>query len=252
MYQQDIPKQDYSKIVKVIGANVKPTIANTIINALNIDSTSSILELGCGTGGDARFIKNKTNAEITGVDINKYVIEFAKNHIPILEFDLTLSPYPLNSLIFDGVFCINLLQLIPDKKTLFEEIYRVLKPNGAFFSMITTKEQILNRYINKYFPSLENIELQRHLFQEDLILLLESVGFKNIEVVSIDFDICTINRDYLNRLKSGILSSLLLLNEEDRNNGLKNLEKDICEFEDANSFPKYKRVRSAIVAHKTK
>jgi len=251
MYKQDIPNQDYSKIVKAIGANVKPSIANTIIKALNIDSTSSILELGCGTGGDARFIKNKTDADITGVDINKHVIEFVNNRIPILEFDLNLSPYPLNSLIFDGVFCINLLQLISNKKTLFGEVYRILKPNGAFFSMITTKEQILNRYINKYFPNLENIELQRHFFQEDLIFLLEGVGFKNIEIISIDFDICTINRDYLNRLKSGILSSLLLLNEEERNTGLKNLEQDICVFENRNSFPKYKRVRSAIVAHKT-
>jgi len=250
MYKQNIPKQDYSKIVKVIGANVKPSVANTIIETLNIDSTSSILELGCGTGGDAKYIKYKTNADITGVDINRDVIEFARKHIPILEFDLNQSPFPLNSLMFDGVFCINLLQLIPNKEKLFNEVYRILKPNGVFFSMITTREQILNRYINRYFPNLVSIELQRHVFQEDLILLLENLGYKNIEIISIDFDICTINRDYFNRLKSGILSSLLLLSKEEKNTGLKKLEKDISMFEERNSFPKYKRVRNAIVAHK--
>lgn len=252
MNLNQIPLQDYSKIIKVIGDNVKPNIAKVIIKTLNISKYSNILELGCGTAGDANYIVKKTGASVIGVDINEHVIKEASKFIPIVNFDVSISPYPFQSNSFDGVYFMNLLQLIIDKDTLFNEIYRILKNNGKLFLLITNKNQILERYINQYFPSLVSIEFQRHLFENELKKIIKNAGFNNIEKINIYFDECVINRSYLNRLKSGILSSLLCIDNEEREKGLKNLEDDILKFESESIFPKYKRIRTAIIAHKNK
>jgi ubiquinone/menaquinone biosynthesis C-methylase UbiE len=245
-----IPTQDYNKIIRAIGSNAKPNIANCIINQLCITNESKILELGCGTAGDAYYITNCTGANIVGVDINHYMIKEASKYIPILNFDVSISPYPIVSNTFDGVYFINLLQLILDKDALFHEVFRILNITGKLFFLITTKKQINERYINRYFPTLKSIELKRHIFEDRLTTMLTGAGFSRIDKISIDFDECIINRDYLTRLKSGILSSLLLIDEYEREAGLEMLENDILNFEKEYNFPKYKRVRTALIAYK--
>lgn len=250
MNKSKIPYQDYSLIVQAIGSNVKPNISDAIIKLLGISNESCLLELGCGTGGDANYIVQKTGASIVGVDVNEHVIKEASKYIPILNFDLSSSPYPVKPSSFDGVYFLNLLQLINNKNNLFKETFRSLRFGGKVFMLITNQDQIKQRFINKYFPSLVSIELKRHVFEKELIEALRNVGFSQIDIANIDFDECIINRNYLNRLKSGILSSLLLLEKEEREYGLELLENDIKKFELKGYFPKYKRIRTALIAHK--
>jgi ubiquinone/menaquinone biosynthesis C-methylase UbiE len=250
MGRNNIPIQDYKIIVKVIGDNVTPNISDAIINSLNITQDSNIIELGCGTGGNAKYISSKTGASVFGVDNNEYVIEQASKIIPVIKFDLAYKQYPIISNSVDGVYFLNLLQLIENKDQFFNEIFRILKPQGRLFMLITTKNQIEERYINRYFPSLVSIEFDRHLSEVNIVTILNQSGFSIIDQYEIISDYCIINNEYLDRLKSGILSSLLILDESERVDGLKNLEIDIQQFKLNSDYPKYMRIKKALVAQK--
>ena len=134
---------------------------------------------------------------------------------------------------------------------LFNETNRILRIGSSFFILLTTLNQIIERYINQYFPSLISIETDRHIFENEITRMLNIAGFRKVDKVELPFDECTIDRNYLNRLKSGIFSSLLLLDNKERENGLRLLENDIVKFENESMFPKYNRRRTALVAQKS-
>lgn len=90
-----------------------------------------ILDLGCGTGIYAKIL-TKRGALVKGFDISPKMIEIAKKENP----DLELKVGSANKIPFDEKFDIVLASLmvhyLNDWTKMFEEIRRVLKPNGIF------------------------------------------------------------------------------------------------------------------------
>lgn len=243
-------KQNYKIISKIIGDNLKVSLINQMIDILQIDEKSTVLDVGCGTGGDAYYLSKKSGALVVGIDNNLEVIGYSSKIIPVINFDILSHPLPLADSTFSHIFCLNFIHLIDDKALFFKEVYRLLKDDGKFLILITTPEQIKSRYINKYFPSLCSIEMKRHEFSPKLTEYLKDVGFINVTEKSIEIDPYVINFDYYHRLKAGILSSLLLLDDKERYDGLKNLKKDIQSFSLTHKFPSFRKMRSVLISFK--
>ena len=242
--------QNYREIKKYTGTNEKPNIAKAIIDGLKIEASNKYIELGCGMGGDANYILKQTGAYVLGVDRDPFVLSIANAIIDVVNIDLSTPPYPLNSGSFNGTYCVNTIHLIDNKLSFFKEIYRILKCSGDFFILITTKEQIEERYINLFFPSLKSIEMERHLFEKELTELLKLSGFQKVKTAKFYSDECIINRNYLGRLETGLFSSLSLLPNEERLNGLNKLRQEIEHCEISGNYHKYSRYRTAIIAKK--
>ena len=100
----------------------------------------SILDIGVGTGGPALALLGKFGAEhVTGVDVEQSVIDRALElaRIQGLQDRLELhcvqpGPLPFTGEKFDVVFSKDSFIHIADKRTLFDEVHRVLRPNGIF------------------------------------------------------------------------------------------------------------------------
>ncbi|HMH15672.1 MAG TPA: methyltransferase domain-containing protein [Edaphobacter sp.] len=117
---------------------VSPDEANQIPSWLKISEDSNILELGCGSGGYAIYIAERTGCRITGLDLNAQAIRNAnrlariRNMIPQVRFlrhDLTKKlPYDHNT--FDAIFANDVLCHVPNRPILLSEIFRILKPGG--------------------------------------------------------------------------------------------------------------------------
>jgi SAM-dependent methyltransferase len=99
-----------------------------------------ILDIGCGMGGiDILLVKDHGAAEVVGIDVEAPVLEKAKQYVSEeglmdrIEFSLVEpGPLPFDEASFDIVFSKDALLHISDKKMLFADIFRTLKPNGMF------------------------------------------------------------------------------------------------------------------------
>lgn len=100
----------------------------------------SVLDLGSGAGNDcfvARAITGE-KGKVTGLDFSAEMVKKARDNNRKLGFsnvgfiDGDIEEMPLPSGSYDVVLSNCVLNLVPDKRKAFTEIYRVLKPGGHF------------------------------------------------------------------------------------------------------------------------
>lgn len=113
-------------------------------------NNEAILEIGFGNGKFFDKIFARANGlELAGLDFSKKMVEEAiKNNAGRLasgKLQLHYGnsdhlPFPDNSL--DKIFCINVVYFWAPPARHLEEIWRVLKPGGKFYSIIRSKESI--------------------------------------------------------------------------------------------------------------
>jgi len=153
----------------------------------------TVLDLGCGAGKDV-YITSKLvgeNGRVIGVDMTDEQLDTANRHIhshmekfgfekPNVEFkkgyieDLKPCGIPDNSV--DLVISNCVINLSYDKKKVFGEIFRVLKPGGElFFSDVYADRRIPHEL--KLDPALVGECLAGALYTEDFRRICEGAGF---------------------------------------------------------------------------
>jgi 2-polyprenyl-3-methyl-5-hydroxy-6-metoxy-1,4-benzoquinol methylase len=109
------------------------------LDAMDIDSASTVLDMGCGTGVAARTIARRTNfsGRVTGIDLSPYLVEAAKRLADeeelstLVEFrfgdtrDLDIPDGRL-----DAVVAHTLVSHVEEALTVIEEASRVVRPGG--------------------------------------------------------------------------------------------------------------------------
>lgn len=98
-----------------------------------------VLDIGCGTGGPAIVLARDLGARVICIDIEPQLLERASKLAVEagvsgqIEYRLVApGPLPFEDNSFDVVFSKDALIHIPDKKALYAQIMRVLKPGAAF------------------------------------------------------------------------------------------------------------------------
>jgi ubiquinone/menaquinone biosynthesis C-methylase UbiE len=102
-----------------------------------LEPGSSILDLGCGSGRDARYFASQ-DFQVIGIDISFNLLKLAKqfSHQPFAQADFFSLPFRESS--FDAVWAIGSLLHAPRQLLPFvlAEVHRVLKPGGIFLASI--------------------------------------------------------------------------------------------------------------------
>ena len=97
----------------------------------------TILDIGCGLGGPARWIASRFGCAVTGVDLTEAFCEAAReltaacglsDRVRILQGSALALPLPDAS--FDRAYSHNAIMNIADKAGVYREAFRVLKPGG--------------------------------------------------------------------------------------------------------------------------
>ena len=99
-----------------------------------------VLDLGSGAGIDV-FIARKSVGEtgtVTGIDFTREMVELARKNadklgyqnVRFLEGDIESMPFEDRS--FDRIISNCVINLVPDKRQAFSEIFRVLREGGSF------------------------------------------------------------------------------------------------------------------------
>lgn len=109
----------------------------SVIDQLNIRKGMKILDAGCGVGGGATYIAQKTKANVNGISISPTQILEAKKNAnlrgvsDLTKFeimDYSNTSFPDNY--FDAVFGIESVCYAYPKKDFLKEAIRILKPGG--------------------------------------------------------------------------------------------------------------------------
>ena len=112
-----------------------------LADRLPIKAGQHILDIGCGLGGPARYMANRFQCKVSGLDITESFVETANKLTELLRMERAVSiehgdgqrlPYPDSH--FDGAYTQHVTMNVADRPRFFAEAYRVLKP-GAFFAL---------------------------------------------------------------------------------------------------------------------
>jgi ubiquinone/menaquinone biosynthesis C-methylase UbiE len=100
----------------------------------------TVIDLGSGAGNDCFVARHETGIEgkVIGIDFTPMMIEKARrnaekmgyNNVEFREGDI--DAMPVNDDVADVIVSNCVLNLVPNKKKVIDEIYRVLKPGGHF------------------------------------------------------------------------------------------------------------------------
>lgn len=99
-----------------------------------------VIDLGSGAGNDAFIARRETGerGKVIGIDFTSAMIDKARANAEKLNYHNVefrmgdVEKIPVSANVADVIVSNCVLNLVPDKKAVFDEIYRVLKPNGHF------------------------------------------------------------------------------------------------------------------------
>ncbi|HEU4903066.1 MAG TPA: arsenite methyltransferase [Flavisolibacter sp.] len=155
-----------------------------------INEGDTVIDLGSGAGNDA-FVARRYAGEkgkVIGVDFSEAMIEKARTNVEKLGFnniefrqgDIEKIPVTANKA--DVILSNCVLNLVPNKKAVFAEIFRVLKPKGHFsISDIVLEGQLpekLQQAAEMYAGCVAGA-----IQKADYLALVKETGFQNIELL---------------------------------------------------------------------
>jgi ubiquinone/menaquinone biosynthesis C-methylase UbiE len=152
-------------------------------------AADQVLDIGSGLGGPARCVAEHFGCMVTGIDLMPEFCQVADHLSRLLQLekstafkvgDATSMPFPAGS--FDGAYSLNVSMNIAGKAALFEEIRRVLKPDGwLILSEIARGTGPAVDYPTAWAASAESSFLST---TEDTVLGLNAAGFEVLSVRS--------------------------------------------------------------------
>jgi phosphoethanolamine N-methyltransferase len=148
---------------------------------------ADVLEIGSGIGGAAIELAIEHHARsVTGVDVEAYVVERATERAPVganIRFIvIEPGPLPFADESFDVVFSKDVIIHVADKKALYAEAYRVLRPGGRLCvgDWLRGEGDIFDALVETFITnSGEEFYMQT---LADLGSIVASVGFSDIEL----------------------------------------------------------------------
>jgi ubiquinone/menaquinone biosynthesis C-methylase UbiE len=189
-----------------------------------------VLDVGCGTGRLAAALAERYGCKVWGVDRSPEMLEVARGRVPA---DVGLKVGEAEDLPFrDGWFERATMTLVfhhlnPDRAV--PELRRVLMPGGRLAFLTMNPAFFAGYYLNRYFPSMLEIDRARFKPPEELEAMLVAGGFPSVRITS-HRQRRTLDRDTaLTKIRGRHISTFQLISEEEYETGLAHAERELPE-----------------------
>jgi len=158
-------------------------------NFAKIKKGDTVIDLGSGAGNDCFIARAEAGetGKIIGIDFTPEMIEKARNNVKRRGFTNVefikgdIEQMPLEADIADVVVSNCVLNLVPNKKAVFKEIFRVLKPNGHFsisdIVLLGDLPEKIKSAVEMYSGCVSGA-IRKDLYLE----YIKETGFKNITI----------------------------------------------------------------------
>ena len=158
-----------------------------LADRLPIRAGDHILDIGCGLGGPARYLAQRFDCRVSGLDITESFVEAAtrltallhmEDRVQVLLGDGQTLPY--GDACFDGAYSLHVTMNVADRPRFFAGACRVLRP-GAFFALT---EHGLGPEGNPHHPMpwSDDGSGAYLVAPEQTRMLLEQAGFDSIAI----------------------------------------------------------------------
>jgi arsenite methyltransferase len=171
------------------GANMGLGCGNPIALA-SLKKGQTVLDLGSGGGFDCFLVANRVGKEgkVIGVDMTPEMIDKArenarKGKCKNVEFRLgEIENLPVADGTVDVVISNCVINLSPNKKRVFEEAFRVLKPNGRLMvsDIVLLKKlpEIIRKNVQAYVGCISGAEMKDKYLQ-----MIRDAGFHEVKII---------------------------------------------------------------------
>jgi SAM-dependent methyltransferase len=160
----------------------------------SLQEGETVLDLGAGAGFDCFLAAKRVGkkGKVIGVDMTIEMLEKArenakKGQYENVEFKLgEIENIPMEAETVDVIISNCVINLSPDKKKVFQEAFRVLKPGGRFMvsDLVLLKDlpESVKKSVQAYTGCIAGA-----MKREDYIKLIEEAGFRQVEVQGEEF-----------------------------------------------------------------
>jgi SAM-dependent methyltransferase len=171
------------------GANLGLGCGNPVTLA-SLQEGQTVLDLGSGGGFDCFLAANKVgkSGKVIGVDMTPEMIDKArenagKSKYANVEFRLgEIENLPVADNSVDVIISNCVINLSPNKKRVFEEAFRALKPNGrlAISDIVLLKKlpESIMKKIQAYIGCISGAEMK-----DKYLEMIEEAGFEQVKII---------------------------------------------------------------------
>ena len=171
------------------GANLGLGCGNPVALA-SLKQGEIVLDLGSGPGLDCFLAANKVGktGKVVGVDMTPEMIEKArenarKGKYGNVEFRLgEIENLPVADKFVNAVISNCVINLVPDKKKVFRETFRVLKPGGRLMisDLVLLKElpDFIKNSVEAYIGCLSGA-----IMKDDYLNAIKAAGFREVKII---------------------------------------------------------------------
>ncbi|MCU0611909.1 MAG: class I SAM-dependent methyltransferase [Candidatus Eisenbacteria bacterium] len=220
---------DYDKLAADYAAHrtVHPGVLAELLEAINEQDASRIMEVGCGTGNYIRTIGEGRAVQCVGIDPSEGMLRQARKRAPGIEFLAgTAETLDFDPDFFDLVFSVDVIHHVGDRMAFFRGEERVLRPGGRICT-VTDSEDIIRRRepLVRYFPETVDVELRRYPGIPVLEREMVEAGFTGIRESRVE---ASHSLSIIGPYRDRVFSSLLLISEAAFLRGIARMEEDLA------------------------
>ncbi len=191
-----------------------PQAVREIVAGLDL-AEKIVLDIGCGLGGIDVLLAQEYGCRVIGLDIEASLVERGRRRVAETgladRVDLRLvepGPLPLTEAEVDVVFAKDAWIHIEDKRGLFAEVHRVLRPGGALTAGDWLRGPEPYSKDMEYFFELEGLTYHMDTL-ENYGAILRDCGFTNVDLTDISGQYRAQAHDEYARMKGPLRKAML-------------------------------------------
>ena len=131
-----------------------PLLLEELADAIGARLGMKVLDVGCGMGGPAAWLRARHGCETVGIDLMVQNVRASRRlYGHSVACVASTSDLPFADATFDAVWAVGVMEMIDDKPRAFAEIKRVLKPGGssAVYSFTKRSEALPDPPLSNHF-----------------------------------------------------------------------------------------------------
>jgi len=218
---------DYIKALNIF-PEVRRDEFNSFIQLLQLKENENFLDAPCGTGICASFINE--SIQYTGLDPCATFADYCKNcGLNTIQADMEQQIFAKDN--FDVIGSLAGVHHISDRKALYSEWYRILKPGGRLILLDVEENSLPSIFLNNFVNQYNSMGHQGLFLNENDKTLLNMAGFKDIEYKEIESKWTALNKEAMCKFMRVLFTLDKLKNDillgEELNKGFKTIETNL-------------------------
>jgi SAM-dependent methyltransferase len=222
---------DYTAAARTYDNTRRPSDAliECFARRVPLDANTDVLEFGCGTANYLHRIRSRYGCRCHGIDPSacmRAVAQAKSAELRIVAGDHAAIPFASGSFAF--CYMVDVIHHVPDRPSMFRELFRVLGDGGVLAVATESHAQIEARFYNRYFPSLPANEKRRYPDIGAIVEEAGAAGFRCSGVESVPrAEPAVVSDSFIRTVSEQNYSMFRLLAEAEFAAGLKALRADL-------------------------